>query len=273
MRERENPAPKTLLSELSKPFARARRRYIKRKYRNQPRFRAFPGVDGQVLDACIAHNHFGAYCVPWHLRKRPAARKVFAGTAYEEATINLMVGECNEGDMVHAGTFFGDFLPALSRGVESGAAIWAFEPNRESFRCADLTCRLNNLNNVQLEHAGLGAEMSELAIRIADEGGRRLGGKSHLLAESYEDQAAGVEQVRVVTVDEAVPAERSVSVVQLDVEGFETQALAGAMGTITRCRPLIILETLPPQNWIDENLVPLGYHMAEMVDRNFVFRI
>ena len=41
---------------------------------------------------------------------------------------------------------------------------------------------------------------------------------------------------------------------QLDVEGHEQQALLGAMLTIARCRPLLILETLPAEDWIEEHL-------------------
>ena len=174
----QKPGP---LSELAKPFARMRRRFIKWKYRNQPHFRAFPGADDRVLDACIAYNRHGAYCVPWHLRRRPAARKVFAGKVYEEATIELMLAAAPGGDIVHAGTFFGDFLPALARGIEAGSRVWAFEPNPESYRCAAVTCELNQLDAVALTHAGLGAEEGTLQIQLRDAAGKRLGGRSHLL--------------------------------------------------------------------------------------------
>jgi hypothetical protein len=34
-------------------------------------------------------------------------------------------------------------------------------------------------------------------------------------------------------------------VIHLDVEGYERAALEGARKTIARCRPLLVLETLP----------------------------
>jgi hypothetical protein len=75
----------------------------------------------------------------------------------------------------------------------------------------------------------------------------------------------------VLRVDDVVPPDRTVSVLQLDVEGFEEQALDGAMDTIRRCRPLIILESLPRPEWMALQLAPLGYVPAERrINQNFI---
>ena len=52
---------------------------------------------------------------------------------------------------------------------------------------------------------------------------------------------------------------RNVSIIQLDVEGFEQPALKGAMTTIARCRPILILETLADHTWFTERILCLGY--------------
>ena len=67
-------------------------------------------------------------------------------------------------------------------------------------------------------------------------------------------------------------SERAVAVIQLDVEGHEQEALAGATRTIARCRPLIVLETPPPESWIAQHLAPLGYSVTGTVDANTVLR-
>ena len=72
----------------------------------------------------------------------------------------------------------------------------------------------------------------------------------------------------LVTVDEAVPTDRHVGVLELDVEGHEQQALAGAMRTIERCRPLLILEDLPGEGWLEEHLP--HYRVTSMVNSNKV---
>jgi Methyltransferase FkbM domain len=75
-----------------------------------------------------------------------------------------------------------------------------------------------------------------------------------------------------VTVDETVPSDRKVSIIQLDVEGFEKPALAGALMTIQRCKPIIILETLPEEGWLSENIMRLGYRIAGTVHGNTLLR-
>jgi Methyltransferase FkbM domain len=73
-----------------------------------------------------------------------------------------------------------------------------------------------------------------------------------------------------VTVDAILPANRPVSIVQLDVEGHEQYALTGALQTIRRSRPILILETLPDARWIEQNLAPLGYRQEAKVPDNFI---
>lgn len=200
------------------------------------------------LDCVLARNEFGAYCVPRSSRHRAAAKAVLRGRVWEADTLKLV--RSVPGDVVHAGTFFGDFLPALASSRDG--MVWAFEPNRESLRCARITAELNDLANVTLTHAALGDAPGEASLAVSDRRGRPFGGGSRLISDAPDGR--GHEIVPVVTIDEAVPADRHVGVLQLDVEGHERQALLGAMRTIERCRPLLIVETLPPRDWMEEHL-------------------
>src|SRR6185503_2832313 len=94
----------------------------------------------------IAANDLGIFCIPRNALHRPACRAVMLGQVWEAETLQFLVDNA-AGDIVHGGTFFGDFLPALSRAY---ARVWAFEPNAESFKCAELTIKLNELANVEL---------------------------------------------------------------------------------------------------------------------------
>jgi FkbM family methyltransferase len=214
-----------------------------------------------VLRAVIAYNEHGAYCVPLAARHRPAAGRVVNGNVWEAETIDAIVARCGTGDVVHAGTFFGDFLPAISRGCADGARVWAFEPNPESHRCAQITTQLNGLTNVTLTHAALGASSGEASMKTSDDG-RALGGASHIVGDG-----SGTEQVPLVALDDVIPPDRDVSIIQLDVEGYELEALRGATGTIQRCSPLLMLESVPADPWF----AALGYRPAEKVGGNTVF--
>jgi len=200
---------------------------------------------------------------------------VFRGDVHEPRTIDFVVSHCKDGDIVHAGAYFGDFLPALSRACIPGAKIWTFEPNPENYRCALITLDINGLRNVELTNAALGERQDSLVMLTIDAKGSPLGGGSRILAPGSAASPEATATVPSVAVDEVVPPDRRVSVIQLDVEGYEQQALAGALGTIQRCLPVIVVETLPADDWLSENILRLGYRVApeseyELNGNNFV---
>ncbi len=218
------------------------------------------------LECGVFYNRFGAYCVPDSCRHRPAAQRIMAGQVWEQETLAFIREAYSGGDIVHAGTFFGDFLPALSR-TAAGGKVWAFEPNPESYRCASITALLNGLDNVVLTCAALGEAMAVESFVTRDAEGRALGGASHVAMAGETSDA----ETRTVAIDAVVPADRRVGVIQLDVEGYEQQALAGALRTIARDRPAIILET-PPHEWVSAHLAPLGYRAEGTVNHNTILR-
>jgi FkbM family methyltransferase len=226
----------------------------------------------EVPDGVVGTNEHGSYCVPRASLHRPVARAIIDARVWERTTLDLLRDTDPEGDIVHAGTFFGDFIPALARSRNLDAQVWAFEPNRENYECAWITVLLNNLDNVVLRHAGLDASSGTALLATSDRDGLPLGGGSHLISDSSRSLAASSEEVPLMSVDDAVPNDRPVAVIQLDVEGHEQEALAGALETIARSRPLIVLETLPPESWIAEHLSPLEYRVAGTVDENTVLR-
>jgi FkbM family methyltransferase len=226
-----------------------------------------------VLDCTVATNEHGAYCVPRSSRRRPAAQAILQARVYEPDTIDFLRGVDPASDIVHAGTFFGDFLPALARSRSDGAIVWAFEPNLESYRCAQVTTLLNDLPNVVLTHAALGADAGTAVIVTSNRAGVPLGGGSHVIEDASSlGDGASHERVRLASVDDTVAGDRRVGVIQLDVEGHEQPALAGAMRTIERCLPVIVLEAVPQSGWVAEHLEPLGYEAGGLVGGNRVLR-
>jgi FkbM family methyltransferase len=238
------------------------------KLRRRPRLAYYAGTQPSVLQCMIAYNRFGGYCVPRSSSHRPAAQSILSGEVWEPETIQILTCTRPDGDLVHAGTYFGDFLPALAASRSPGRKVWAFEPNPENHRCAALTKQINDLVNVELTHAGLGERRGTLALVTSDENGRALGGGSRfapVTSDRYETKT-----VDVVTIDESVPPDRDVAAIHLDVEGFERQALTGAMSTIRRCKPSLVLETLPEESWLAEHLRPLGYRVTANANANTI---
>jgi FkbM family methyltransferase len=227
-------------------------------------------TDARVLQCCVSYNRYGGFCVPKSSEYRPAARRILAGAVWEPDTIEFMVNHAGGGDIVHAGAYFGDFIPALSRACDPSAKVWAFEPNPENYRCALITIEINGLKNVAIRNAGLGSQNAVHSMRVADEDGRALGGGSRMVASAIAGNSEHTKQVDILRLDGLIPADRKVAIIQLDVEGFEQHALNGAMRTIRRCKPLLILETLPKHAWLAEKLLSLGYQITGKVHANTV---
>ena len=72
------------------------------------------------------------------------------------------------------------------------------------------------------------------------------------------------EQIDILTIDGSVPKDRNISILQLDIEGFEKQALMGALETIKRCKPILILEDdhgFTKSDWFKDNILSLDYNI------------
>jgi len=241
--------------------------------------RKLPRAQYEALTALkcrIWYNRYGGYCLPESSLHRTAPRKILRGEVYEPDTLEFMREHCAGGDIVHAGTYFGDFLPALSPACSEGCTLWAFEPNPENYRCAQITTLINGLDNVRLQNAGLGEAPGLLQMRTRDSRGVSLGGKSRLLSGEAFDPATD-EVVHIVTVDSVVGDLRPVSIIQLDVEDHEQAALTGALQTIQRCLPIIILEVrrgsaLLESEWFRETILALGYRQTDKLHGNSVYR-
>jgi FkbM family methyltransferase len=207
--------------------------------------------------------------VPASSKHRVAASIVLSGRVWESRTINFMMANCGAGDIIHAGTYFGDFLPALSHAVDRDAIIWAFEPNTENFYCATKTIELNGLENIRLMNAALGAKAGTMLLMIRKPDGSATGGVSRLVR--HQRDRAAYEEVKLLPGDAVVPRDRKISILQLDVEGFELDALSGLVGTIRRCMPIMILESVPTEVWFQENILALNYEFRGRVHANSIF--
>ena len=212
------------------------------------------------MKTITAKNMYGKYCVPASSAKTsPPAKKVLDKKVYEPKTIQFIIDNCGSGDIVHAGAYFGDFLPALSKSCHTSAIVWAFEAKREHYECAAETLKLNNITNVNLFHNGVGSKQESQMLQVIKDAntGQVWGGGSRIV----ENPTAEVESIDMVLIDEVIPSDRKVSVLHFDVEGFEQQALMGSLETIRRCLPVLIVERIEDvdEDWLSQNILSLGY--------------
>jgi FkbM family methyltransferase len=174
-----------------------------------------------------ARNKYGEYFLPREIEYTYTAQTILNGGVHEESTIAFLASL--EGNIVHAGAGFGDFLPAL----KSFDRVFAFEPNELMYECARKTIEANGLDNIVLYPFALSNQNDMGLLSHIDEQGREMGPRSEI-------SAKGTKIVRMVRLDSIVS--EKISVIHLDLEGHEFAALEGARDIIERDRPVIVLE-------------------------------
>ena len=217
----------------------------------------------------LAENNKGIYIIPKKdLENRKVARKLRNGTEHESEVVNTIIKYSGEGTVVHAGAYIGDMIPAISKNVKS---MIAFEPNREAFKCAICVRHLNNCNNTGVYNVAL-SERCGVGILNMDQFRNAENVAKIKLIENEEN-------AKSVTIDslsiDKIGTLRYCSVIHLDVELHEIQALKGAIDTIKRDRPLLIVEdlynTLNKDLWFKRNILN-SYDEIRKIGLNRVYK-
>lgn len=206
-----------------------------------------------MLNCVVAYNDYGGFCVPLSSYFTSPSQKIIRGEQYEEDSLKYIRSRNLTGDIIHAGAYFGDTLPALSQATSG--IVWTFEPNKENFKCAQITALINDLSNVKLFENALGSVQETRKLQTVSNG-IVLGGTSRISEEG--------EDVAVKPLDDIIPRARKISLIFLDVERFEEEVLKGAQ-TILEQKPTIIVELNNPD--IEKIMTSFGYHYVKGLDK------
>ena len=173
-------------------------------------------------------NKYGVYSIPKEIAYTYTAQTILDGNVHEDTTIDYIrsIG----GNIIHAGSGFGDFLPAL----KNCDKIWTFEPNKLMYESSLDTISLNKLDNVNIFPYAIGEYDGKSTLQHIDESGLEMGPRSEIGDVGY-----GVEMIKL---DSLIPKDCKISLIHLDLEGYEFEALKGAKEIIERDKPIVVLE-------------------------------
>ena len=198
----------------------------------------------------IAKNEYGLYSIPKEVEYTYTAQLILEGGVHEDTTIKYI--QSIGGNIIHAGSGFGDFLPAL----KNCDKVWAFEPNTLMYQSSLETISLNKLKNVEIFPYAIGDCDGVGLLKHIDEKGLEMGPRSEIgsgLVDKYN------KQVKLVKLDSVIPKDTKISLIHLDLEGYEFQALNGAKEIIERDRPIIVLEIDSRAVLYNDFMLSLGY--------------
>lgn len=158
--------------------------------------------------------------------------------------------------------------------VEWGALMtgWgrviACEPQRMLYYALAGNVALNGLFNVDVRRVAVGATEGEIGVPVPDYAADGSYGSLELRKRKETefigqtiDYENGLETVPLITVD-GLGLERC-DLLKIDVEGMEEEGVSGALGTISRCKPVLIIEVIKSDRArLMNRLVDLGYQYA-----------
>lgn len=119
--------------------------------------------------------------------------------------------------------------------------VWAFEPSTVTRDYLSRNVSANGLSNVTVDEHGLydATGVASLQLNASHPGGAYVS--------ETEAREADAERIELVTLDDWVSAEHldRIDVIKMDIEGAELHALRGAMDTLHRFRPALVVECNP----------------------------
>ena len=156
-------------------------------------------------------------------------RELKEGRPWEPGTQVVMTTHTRAGTTaLDIGAHIGSHSVTLSHLVGPEGAVYSFEPQRKIYRELVMNLELNKLENVIPLRFAIGAENKLVEMTpTSDFDGRMFVGK-------------GGDGVELRTIDSF--GFSNVSIMKIDVEGFELEVLKGAVETIATWHPAIVIE-------------------------------
>jgi FkbM family methyltransferase len=179
--------------------------------------------------------------------------------------------------IVDVGGCFGDFTLGFARLLARLAPrIITFEPQAWLFHCIAGTIALNDLSNVQVFNAAIGAKDGYASVPVLDyEREGRFGSLSMLESPSTDpftdvNQPVDITAYRKVDMVAIDTLEIAPTAMKIDCEGMEIDALIGAEATIGRARPLLFVEHIKSNpeelaRWLKNRNYLLVFNDADLV--------
>lgn len=161
--------------------------------------------------------------------------------------------------VVDIGANIGNHTLYFANELNAGKVI-SFEPVPNTFKILETNIQLNGLQDrVEIYNQGLSDKPGRAEIEVFNPG--NIGGTS---------LKAGKGELILTTLDSLNL--QSVTFIKMDVEGMEPQALKGAVETIKRTRPIMLIESFEDKfPLVEEFFSTLDYRHEELEDHNYLF--
>jgi len=172
-----------------------------------------------------------------HIDRQIIKQGVFSGAVFK--TLISHISE--KSTIVDIGANVGTISVATSL-LYPDVDIHAFEPNPYALKRLRYNQSLNNISNLIIHEKALGSKPEFLAFHHYDDHSGDIG-LSSFITPTQSMHNADIKPVEIITLDSCLNEFiKPVSIIKIDVQGFELEVLEGSEQLITKYRPVIILE-------------------------------
>ena len=176
-----------------------------------------------------------------------------------DPSVERLLSLCKSGDSVlDVGANIGATMAKLAKKAGTSGRVIGFEPDPVLFRKCQHHLLVNGFTQCEVYPLALGASVGRTRLRVRDP--LNLG-MNQIVPENLGEAVIGTEVV-LATLDKFVADHnlRKVSLLKIDVEGYESHVLKGAERLLSQLRPRIFVEI------DDDNLAEHGSSPEEIYD-------
>lgn len=162
---------------------------------------------------------------------------------------------------IDVGANLGYVSAYMAQCVGQTGKVWCFEPNTDICQRIECLFWLNQWQHYQIHQVALSDQDGQVSFTVDP--------TDH--STSHINQDGDSQQVPCKRLDSYLSdiGESNLSIIKIDVEGFEAAVLAGAQEVLRRYHPVLILESGLHQaddaNAIDQHLSAAGYRLAGII--------
>lgn len=139
--------------------------------------------------------------------------------------------------------------------------VYTFEPDADSFHCLVNNCQLTNIKKLNATLGNIREPVYQTLKAGNNVGVNQFATQTKAPITKYVDinerEESALVNIPQIRIDDL--GLTHCDLIHLDVEMSEDQAIAGAVETIKRCRPLLVLETVPTRQL--DFFTSLGYQL------------
>jgi len=195
---------------------------------------------------------------------------VWAGSSFHEPEMRKYFN-LDKGIFVDVGANIGKYTVIVGKALKNNGKVISFEPMPENFEILKKNIKLNKINNVFTFECGLGDKEEKLDLYLDEVG---VGGGAHSLVKDNPNTTNNKIKITIRKLDNIVKELKlnRVDLIKIDVEGFESNVLIGAIDTLKKYHPKIIFEVWDKTylNKVKNVLELFNYQIKKIAEENYL---